>query len=96
MAGWRNSFCIACAALIWSCGIGLRVGEAVAPVTAFTTIGTDAYATVDTNLTGTVTYDMAKLTPKLRELVGGKFAAVGKGTKPFSFVSPPVSEPSTG
>jgi translocation and assembly module TamB len=42
--------------------------------------------TTDANLAGTLTYDMAKLTPKLRELLGGNFAAEGKGSKPVSVV----------
>src|SRR5262249_40010334 len=33
--------------------------------------------TADANLTGTVAYDLAKLTPRLRELLGGDFAAKG-------------------
>jgi hypothetical protein len=52
--------------------------------------------TTDANLAGTITYDMAKLTPKLRELVGGKFAAVGKGTKPFSFAGALTPLPKPG
>jgi hypothetical protein len=38
--------------------------------------------TTDADLTGTLTYDMAKLTPKLRRLLGGNFAATGSGTRP--------------
>lgn len=51
--------------------------------------------TTDTNLAGTLTYDMAKLSPKLRELLGGDFAAKGKGTKPVSFAGSltPVAGP---
>ncbi len=40
--------------------------------------------TTEASLTGSTTYDMAKLTPKLRELLGGNFAAEGKGSKPVA------------
>jgi hypothetical protein len=40
--------------------------------------------TADANLSGTVIYDMAKLTPKLRELLGASFDATGKGSKPVT------------
>ena len=33
-------------------------------------------------MAGDMAGDMAKLTPKLRELLGGNFTATGKGTKP--------------
>ena len=49
--------------------------------------------TADLRLTGTLTYDFAKLTPKLRELLGGDFSGHGKGSTPISLVgslSPPV------
>jgi translocation and assembly module TamB len=50
-------------------------------------------STADLNLTGKLTYDFAKLTPKLRELLGGDFAGQGKGSTPISLVgslAPPV------
>lgn len=34
-------------------------------------------------LDGTLSYDLAALTPELRKAVGGTFTATGKGTKPF-------------
>jgi hypothetical protein len=40
--------------------------------------------TNDVALDGTLTYDLAKLTPELRAAVGGGFEAAGKGTRPFS------------
>lgn len=40
--------------------------------------------TADLILNGTVTYDLAKLTPKLREQLGGGFDAQGKGSNPIS------------
>ncbi len=49
--------------------------------------------TTDTNFAGTLTYDFAKLSPKLREKLGGEFTVAGKGTKPVSFagsLTPPV------
>ncbi|MCE9560521.1 MAG: hypothetical protein K8U57_00570 [Planctomycetes bacterium] len=49
--------------------------------------------TTDTNLAGTLTYDMVKLTPKFRELFGPNFTATGQGSKPISFVgslTPPI------
>jgi hypothetical protein len=51
---------------------GLAVGVAI----TLAKLGT----TADLNLNGTVTYDLAKLTPKLRELLGGNFAAQGRGS----------------
>lgn len=49
--------------------------------------------TTDVNVAGTVTYDHAKLTPKLRELFGPNFTIEGKGTKAINFagsLTPPV------
>jgi hypothetical protein len=50
-------------------------------------------AATDTNIAGTLNYDMAKLTPMFREMIGPDFTADGKGSKPISFVgqlTPPV------
>jgi hypothetical protein len=52
--------------------------------------------TTDANLSGTVTYDMAKLTPKLRELLGASFDATGKGTKPVTLVGSLRPQPKPG
>src|SRR5205085_834744 len=55
--------------------------------------------TADVNLTGTLAYDLAKLTPKLRELLGGNFAAKGTGTRPVSVtgsLSPPAKPGAKG
>ncbi|MBX9625047.1 MAG: hypothetical protein K2X82_14665, partial [Gemmataceae bacterium] len=38
----------------------------------------------DVDLSGTLAYDLAALTPELRQAVGGGFQAVGKGSRPFS------------
>jgi hypothetical protein len=49
--------------------------------------------TTDTNLAGTIAYDMTKLTPKFRELLGAGFTATGVSSKPIRFVgslTPPV------
>lgn len=49
--------------------------------------------TTDANFAGTVTYDYAKLTPKLREALGPNFTVTGAGTKPVRFagsLTPPV------
>jgi len=40
--------------------------------------------TQNVDLGGTLVYDLAKLTPDLRESFGGSFAAVGKGTRTFA------------
>src|SRR5207244_5798108 len=40
--------------------------------------------TSDVALDGTLTYDLARLTPELRAAVGGGFEAAGKGTRPFA------------
>ncbi|MBA4063274.1 MAG: hypothetical protein C0501_06095 [Isosphaera sp.] len=42
--------------------------------------------TTDADLAGTVSYDWAQLTQKLRELLGGEFVAAGRGSKPFRLV----------
>lgn len=39
--------------------------------------------TPDVVLDGTLSYDLAALTPELRKAVGGNFTATGKGTRPF-------------
>jgi hypothetical protein len=39
--------------------------------------------TQDVNLSGTLRYDWGKLAPRVRELVGGNFAATGTGTRAF-------------
>ena len=39
--------------------------------------------TTDANLSGTLAYDMTKLTPKIRQLLGGSFTASGQGSQPF-------------
>lgn len=38
----------------------------------------------DVNLNGTLVYDLAKLSPDLRQSFGGNLQAVGTGTRPFS------------
>lgn len=40
--------------------------------------------TQDVDVTGTLAYDLALLTPELRNAVGGGFEAAGKGTRPFA------------
>lgn len=40
--------------------------------------------TTDVSLAGSLAYDLALLTPELRNSIGGGFQATGKGTKPFS------------
>ena len=40
--------------------------------------------TMDVNLDGTLSYDMAKLSPDIQKSVGGGFQATGQGTKPLS------------
>lgn len=40
--------------------------------------------TQDVALDGTLSYDLAKLTPELRKAVGGGFQAAGQGSRPFS------------
>ncbi|MFO0801359.1 MAG: DUF748 domain-containing protein [Gemmataceae bacterium] len=40
--------------------------------------------TQDVDLTGTLAYDLALLSPELRAAVGGGFEAAGKGTRPFA------------
>jgi hypothetical protein len=40
--------------------------------------------TQDVNVSGTVAYDLALLTPELRKAVGGGFQAAGKGSRPFA------------
>ncbi len=40
--------------------------------------------TQDVALSGTVAYDLAALTPELRESLGGDFQAAGRGSRPFS------------
>ena len=42
--------------------------------------------TQDVNLTGTLSYDLAKLTPELQKTIGGHFAAAGQGNRPFTLV----------
>ena len=49
--------------------------------------------TSDLNLNGKIDYDLAKLTPKLRELLGGGFSGQGKGSAPITLagsLSPPT------
>jgi len=41
-------------------------------------------STQDVNLNGTLNYDLAKLSPDLRQSFGGSFQAVGRGTRSFS------------
>jgi hypothetical protein len=41
-------------------------------------------STQDVDLAGTMTYDLAALTPELRNAVGGGFQAAGKGSRPFA------------
>ncbi len=41
-------------------------------------------STSDVNLSGNLAYDLAKLSPKLKELLGGNFTATGRGSKPFA------------
>ncbi|MDB5308388.1 MAG: hypothetical protein JWO38_2590 [Gemmataceae bacterium] len=41
-------------------------------------------STQDVALDGTLTYDLAKLTPDLRTSLGGGFRAAGQGSRPFS------------
>jgi hypothetical protein len=53
-------------------------------------------ATTDADLSGTLSYDMAALTPKLRELLGGNFAATGKGTKPVRLAGSLTPRPRPG
>ena len=51
-----------------------------------------ATSTQDINFTGTLRYDWAKLTPLVRELVGGNFTATGTGTRAVAVtgqLSPP-------
>ncbi|HSQ57707.1 MAG TPA: hypothetical protein VLM40_18435, partial [Gemmata sp.] len=50
-------------------------------------------STTDAKLDGTLSYDMDKLTPKLRELLGGNFAATGKGSKILSLAGNLTPEP---
>lgn len=38
----------------------------------------------DLDLSGNMTYDLAALTPELRQAVGGNFQATGKGSRPFA------------
>jgi hypothetical protein len=40
--------------------------------------------TQDAALTGTVTYDLARLTPEVRDALGGGFQAAGHGSRPFA------------
>ncbi|HEX4613327.1 MAG TPA: DUF748 domain-containing protein [Urbifossiella sp.] len=40
--------------------------------------------TQDVDLSGTLTYDLAVLSPELRNAVGGGFQATGKGSRPFA------------
>lgn len=51
--------------------------------------------TQDLDLDGTLTYDWAKLTPKVRAVLGGEFRAEGKSSTPFqirgSLLPPPLS-----
>jgi translocation and assembly module TamB len=50
--------------------------------------------TTEANLTGEVGYDMAGLTPKLREVLGGNFTATGRGTRPVALrgsLTPPTA-----
>lgn len=53
----------------------------------------------EVNFAGTVRYDWAKLTPQVRDVVGGDFTATGTGTKPFSVsgtLAPPGAPPTQG
>ena len=52
--------------------------------------------TSDLKLSGTLAYDLDKLSPKLREVLGGGFTARGKGSSPISLMgslSPAANEP---
>jgi len=65
-----------------------RPGIAVASAVTLGKLGTD----LEVNAKGTLGYDLAKLTPKLREQFGGGFAAQGRGTTPIVLsgsLSPP-------
>lgn len=44
--------------------------------------------TMDLNLTGTVTYDLAKLEPQLKEYLGAGGRVTGTGAKPFELAGP--------
>ena len=53
----------------------------------------------EVNFAGTVRYDWAKLTPQVRDLVGGGFTATGTGSKPFAVsgtLAPPGAPPTQG
>ncbi|HUR55449.1 MAG TPA: hypothetical protein VMZ71_15045, partial [Gemmataceae bacterium] len=66
--------------------IRFTTAKLVRPGLALTAKGTAAKfdTTLDVNLDGTLTYDMAKLSPDIQKAVGGDFRATGQGTKPFS------------
>ena len=67
-----------------------RPGFALDTIASFSKLAT----TCDLKLTGSLTYDLAKLTPKLREALGGGFAAQGRGTTPVSLagsLTPPAA-----
>lgn len=57
-----------------------RPGLALNATTTFSKLNT----TADVNLNGTLTYDLASLTPKLREQLGGNFTGQGKGSTPIT------------
>lgn len=52
--------------------------------------------TTDVNLAGDLTYDLAKLSPALRETIGGDFTATGTGTKPVSIAGSLTPLPKPG
>lgn len=66
--------------------LAFKVAKVERPGLALDATGTIAKfdTTTDLDLTGTLTYDMTKLTPKLRDSLGGNFTARGQGTKPIS------------
>lgn len=68
-----------------------RPGFALSANASMERLGTSS----DLKLNGTVGYDLEKLSPKLREVLGGGFTALGKGTTPISLtgsLSPAMSE----
>jgi hypothetical protein len=68
-----------------------RPGFALVATGALGKVGKSA----DMDLNGTLTYDLAKLTPKLREQLGGNFAAQGRGAAPVALSGSlsPVTKP---
>lgn len=75
--------------------LALKVAKAERPGLALD--ATLTFAKFDTtselNLNGKVDYDLAKLSPKLRELLGGGFSGQGKGSAPITLagsLSPPT------